>query len=299
MKLGVVLSVVSSMLFATLYYVSTIVHPMTGSSVFAWRILLGLPMLALIIARARGWPEVRQVMQRLLHEPKLLGLNVLCAMIIGVQLWLFVWAPVYGHALDVSMGYFLLPLVMVAVGRVVYGERLSAFQRAALVFAVTGVLHELWRAGSVSWVTALVALGYPPYFMLRRYLRLGSLGTLWMDMMFISPIAVWILASQATPVWQEFSLYPRLFVLAPLIAVISSMALAAYLSASRLLPMGLFGLLSYVEPVLLLLVAVALLREPVEPGQWLTYVPIWLAVMLLAAEGLLHWLHQRRKVFLN
>lgn len=296
MKQGIILSVLSSVLFATLYYSSTIVHPMTGSSVFAWRILLGLPMLAIIISRARGWPEVRSVAQRLRREPRLLGLSVLCAFIIGIQLWLFVWAPVYGYALDVSMGYFLLPLVMVLIGRVVYAERLSLLQRLALGFALAGVLHELWRVGSLSWVTALVALGYPPYFMLRRYLRLGSLSTLWFDMVFISPVALIVLLSQPVPVWQEFAHYPRFFVLAPLIALISSLALAAYLSASRALPLGLFGILGYVEPVLLFMVAVVLLQEPVGTAQWFTYVPIWLAVALVAFEGLLNWLHERRRL---
>ena len=290
------LSVLSSVLFATLYYASTIVHPMTGSSVFAWRILLGLPMLAIIISRARGWPEVRSVAQRLRREPRLMGLSVLCAFIIGIQLWLFVWAPVYGYALDVSMGYFLLPLVMVAIGRVAYGERLTPLQRVALGFALAGVLHELWLVGSLSWVTVLVALGYPPYFMLRRYLRLGSLSTLWFDMVFISPVALIVLLSQPVPVWQEFAHYPRLFVLAPLIALISSLALAAYLSASRVLPLGLFGILGYVEPVLLFMVAVVLLQEPVGTAQWFTYVPIWLAVALVAFEGFLNWLHERRRL---
>jgi chloramphenicol-sensitive protein RarD len=296
MKQGIMLSVLSSVLFATLYYASTIVHPMTGSSVFAWRILLGLPMLAIIISRARGWPEVRSVAQRLRREPRLLGLSVLCAFIIGIQLWLFVWAPVYGYALDVSMGYFLLPLVMVVIGRVAYGERLTPLQRVALGFALAGVLHELWLVGSLSWVTVLVALGYPPYFMLRRYLRLGSLSTLWFDMVFISPVALIVLLSQPVPVWQEFAHYPRLFVLAPLIALISSLALAAYLSASRALPLGLFGILGYVEPVLLFMVAVVLLQEPVGTAQWFTYVPIWLAVALVAFEGLLNWLHERRRL---
>lgn len=296
MRQGIVLSVLSSVLFATLYYFATLVEPMTGSSVFAWRVLLGLPMLAIIISRARGWPEVRHVARRLVAEPRLLGLSILCALIIGVQLWLFVWAPVYGYALDVSMGYFLLPLAMVVIGRFAYAERLSVLQRVALGFALVGVLHELWLVGSLSWVTAVVALGYPPYFMLRRYLRIGSLSTLWFDMVFLSPVALLVLLNQPVPVWQEFSQYPRLFLMAPLIALISSAALAAYLSASRQLPLGLFGILGYVEPVLLFMVAVLLLQSPMTTAQWFTYIPIWFAVVLVAFEGLLKWLHERRQI---
>ncbi|MEG1041324.1 MAG: EamA family transporter RarD, partial [Pseudomonas sp.] len=66
--------------------------------------------------------------------------------------------------------------------------------------------------------------------------------------------------------------------------------------ASRLLPFSLFGLLSYVEPVLLLGVAL-LLGESIKAGEWLTYLPIWLAVLVLILEGIKHLLrHQRRSV---
>src|SRR3546814_13395433 len=98
------------------------------------------------------------------------------AALIGFKLWLFSWAPLHNKALDVALGYFLLPLVMVLTGRVFYNERLSRFQLAAVALAAIGVENELVRVDSFSWATALVMFGYPPYFMLRRALRYGSLG---------------------------------------------------------------------------------------------------------------------------
>src|SRR3546814_18391194 len=80
-----------------------------------------------------------------------------------MQLWLFAWAPLNQKGLDVSMGYFLLPMVMVLLGRLFYGERLSRVQTMAVLVAAVGVSHELWRSGSFSWATALVIFGYPPY----------------------------------------------------------------------------------------------------------------------------------------
>src|SRR5690606_15042219 len=102
--------------------------------------------------------------KRLRREWRLWLLLPLSSALIGAQLWLFVWAPLHQKAMDVSMGYFLLPLVMVLVGRVLYQERLNRLQTAAVVVAAIGVTHELLRTGSFSWVTALVMFGYPPYF---------------------------------------------------------------------------------------------------------------------------------------
>ncbi|MBB5216783.1 EamA family transporter RarD [Parapusillimonas granuli] len=285
MTRGVVLSVLSSVLFAVLYYYTTLLHPLDGAEIFAWRILLCLPAVAVLLARSRGWKEVAQVFGRLRREWRLWLLLPLSSALIGAQLWLFVWAPLHQRALDVSMGYFLLPLVMVLVGRVLYKEKLNRLQTAAVAIAVLGVAHEFLRTGAFSWVTALVMFGYPPYFILRRKLRTGSLSTLWFDMMLMVPAAFFILGGQEVGVVEQFQLRPALLFLVPVLGAISSAALIAYLSASRYLPLGLFGLLGYVEPVLLFWVAFLFLSEEVPVAAWFTYVPIWVAVVLVAADG--------------
>lgn len=284
MKRGIILSVASSALFAGMYFYATLMQPFDGDIVFAWRVLMGLPMMALVVHRARGWTALRTTAQRFTRG-RFLAAMVLCSALLGVQLWLFVWAPLHGYALDVSMGYFLLPLVMVLAGRLVYREQLSSWQVWAVGFALLGVGHEWWRLGTVSWATALVALGYPPYFMLRRRLQVDALSSLWFDMLFLLPAAILILQSQAAEAARIFADHPRLLLQVPFLGLLSVVSLSMYLAASRLLPMSLFGLLSYVEPVLLFWVAFLLMGEPVAPSQWLTYGPIWLAVGLIAIEG--------------
>jgi chloramphenicol-sensitive protein RarD len=88
--------------------------------------------------------------------------------------------------------------------------------------------------------------------------------------------------------------HQNLYWLIPLLGAISASALIAYVLASRMLPFSLFGLLSYVEPVLLVGVAL-LLGETIGPDQWLTYLPIWAAVLVLVLEGFKHLLRQRRR----
>lgn len=289
MKQGVALSVFSSFLFAALYYYATVLEPLSGFSIFAWRVVLALPVLALLISRARHWKAVHEIHRRLCREWKLWLALLTCAALIGVQLLIFMWAPLHGYGLDVAMGYFLLPLVMVVVGRVFYGERLSRFQKVAVFMAVIGVSHELLRVGTFSWATAVTMLGYPPYFMLRRRLGMNALAGLWFDMLILSPVAVWLLASQDVSVVVQFLERPALWLMVPLLGAISSTALLCYLGASRRLPLGLFGILSYVEPVLLFWVAFLLLGETVTIESLGTYLPIWLAVMLMAVEGALAW----------
>lgn len=293
MKLGIGLALFSSVLFATLYYYSTLLSPLGGEDIFAWRILLGVPALAVLISRSRGWSEARRLWAALRADPKLFIVLLTGAALIGVQLWLFMWAPLHQKALDVSLGYFLLPLTMVLTGRLFYHERLGALQWAAVALAAVGVMHELVRTASFSWATALVMFGYPPYFMLRRRLRYGSLLMLWVDMLLLVPAALAILIFHDGVVAPLLA-HPRLLLLVPLMGVLSSVALACYISASRLLPMSLFGLLGYMEPVLLFWVALLLLGEGMAPGALWTYGPIWGAVGLITLQGVRSWLAERK-----
>jgi len=191
------------------------------------------------------------------------------------------------------MGYFLLPLAMVLTGRLVYGERLSRLQKVAVACAALGVGHELYQNGSFAWETLLVTIGYPIYFVLRRRCRTDHLGGLWCDMCLLLPWALYFVI-QGPLSSADLQAHPGLYALIPVLGAISASALIAYVLASRLLPFSLFGLLSYVEPVLLVGVAL-LLGETIGPDQWLTYLPIWAAVLVLVLEGVKHLLRQRRR----
>ncbi|WMI97262.1 EamA family transporter RarD [Pseudomonas chlororaphis subsp. aurantiaca] len=292
MSKGIALSVLASVLFAVMYFYTSLLAPLTGVEIFGWRMLLTAPCMTVFMLLSGEWRHVGAILKRLLGQPLLLLALPLSAALLGVQLWLFMWAPLNGYSLDVSLGYFLLPLTMVLTGRIVYGEQLSRLQTIAAGLATLGVLNELYQAGSFSWATLLVAIGYPVYFVLRKRLAADNLGGLWLDMALLLPIALWFVQSGE----QGFAVvdqHPWLYLLIPLLGLISASALVAYIIASRLLPFSLFGLLSYVEPVLLLGVAL-LLGESIKAGEWLTYLPIWLAVLVLVYEGFKHLMRQRR-----
>ena len=292
MSKGVVLSVAASVLFAVMYYFTSLLAPLSGLEIFGWRMLLTVPCMTVFMVVCGEWRQVWQLLRLLAGKPRLIGGIVLSSVLLGVQLWLFMWAPLNGRSLDVSLGYFLLPLTMVLTGRLVYGEKLSRLQLIAVVFAAIGVLNELYQVGGFSWATLLVIIGYPIYFVLRKRLGTDQLGGLWLDMALMLPVALWFVQSGE----QGFAVldaHKGLYGLIPMLGLISASALVCYIIASRLLAFSLFGLLSYVEPVLLLGVAL-LLGESIGPGEWLTYIPIWLAVMVLVFEGFKHLMRQRR-----
>lgn len=288
---GISASVLASVLFGALYYLSPFLAPLDGEQIFGWRVMLTLPFTTALVLWSGEWPQVQHLAMRVRTQP-LLALGLLAsAGLLGVQLWLFMWAPLHGRALPVSLGYFLLPLAMVLAGRAVFREFLHPAHRVAAALAAAGVAFAVVRAGGISWETWLVAIGYTVYFVLRRRLCTEGLAGHWVDMLLITPAAVWF-ALRAPSSLPLIAGHPRLYVLLSALGLVSAVALALYMAASRLLPLGLFGLLTYVEPVLLVIVAL-LLGEAVTQDEWPTYALVFAAVLVLVADGAARLLRDR------
>ena len=280
---GVAASLVSSVLFAAIFLLAGTLSGWGAEEIFGWRIVLTLATL-LVTLPLFGWgrAELADVSQRVRTKPALVPLGVLAAGLVGVQLWLFMWAPLHGMALSVSFGYFLMPLSMVVAGRLFFKERLSPWRKLAVALAALGVLHQAVSGGGLAWPTLLVCLGYPLYFVLRRMTGFDTLGAFAAELVVLVPAGVvFILAG---PHGVGGSRGPSGFVAVAAIGVLGAVAMLLYLLASKLLPLSVFGLLSYVEPILLVGVSV-LLGEVLHPSALLTYGPLLAALVLLGLDG--------------
>lgn len=284
MQKGVFLSVLASVLFGSMYYYTTLLEPLNGEEIYGWRMLLTLPVMTLFLIGTKDWGLVRSIALRLRREWKLYLVLPATSLLLGIQLWLFLWAPLHGHAMNVSLGYFMMPLVMVLIGRLHYRDKLSSFQKLAVLLAALGVINAVFQAGGFSWTSLLVCLGYPYYFVLRSRFKVDNLGGLWFDMLLMTPLALYF-ALAGEGLAQMTGLQFQLPLLILILGFLSASALISYILASRMLPFSLFGLLGYVEPVLLVLVAF-LIGETIAEQEWPTYLAIWLSLSVLAVEGL-------------
>ena len=281
---GVLASVAASVLFGVLFILPPLLDPLSPDGIFGWRVVLSLPIVTVLLLALRWWPEVSALAARLRRQRVLIAALLLDAALLAVQLWLFGWAPASGHGLDAALGYLLLPLVMVVIGLVGHRERLSPLRIGAVASALVGVAAAVVVAGGVSWVTAVVALGYPLYFTLRRRWNLDSIGALWFEILFMAPLAVWIVLQPDE--LAAAGAHPGMGWGIAALGLVSGTALLLYLFASLKLSFAIFGLLTYVEPVLLVVAAVTLLGESLEPTDLVVYGPIAVALGLLALESI-------------
>ncbi|ALO68000.1 hypothetical protein AS189_17795 [Arthrobacter alpinus] len=280
---GVATSLIASVLFAVIFLIAGLLPGWGAEEIFGWRVVLTLATLGAIFPFLPGArAEFRDLFLKVRRRPALLLPGLLAAGIVGVQLWLFMWAPLNGMALSVSFGYFLLPLTMVLAGRAFFADRLSPLRKLAVAAAAVGVAHEAFSAGGLAWPTLLVCLGYPVYFVLRRKSGFDHLPAFAAELLVLLPVGVYFILAgphglssggDTEGLWAAWS-----------IGILGGIAMALYLLASKWLPLSLFGLLSYVEPVLLVGVSL-FLGETLGWSAMFTYGPILLALLLLAVDG--------------
>lgn len=289
---GIALSVLASFVFGVLYIFTPLLQPLDSEQTFAWRMLATLPFLTAFMWWTGDLKHITDIFKRIVKQPSILLWLIISSLLCTTQLWLFLWGPINGRGLEVSLGYFLLPLVMVLVGCVLYKEKMSKLQILAVVCAAIGVGHEIWRIGAIAWETVYVALAYPLYFFMRRKFGTDHLGGFWWDLFLILPVAIYLgfVYSDSMPL---FFSAPHLIFAVLGLGFLSALGLGSYILASRYLPFVIFGLLSYLEPVLLAFASMAL-GERIQAGEWLTYIPIWFAVFVLIAEGALHLIQQHK-----
>ena len=279
---GILFSVSASILFGGVYYLSVVLQPISGEGLFGWRTLFTFPFLIPAFFLLKQQKLFVEFIKRLKNEPHLIGVLLCTSINMGVQMWLFLWAPVNGKAIEVSMGYLLMPLVLVLIGRFLYKERLSTIKVFAVLFAALGVLSKVVLTGVFSWESALVCVGYPVYFAMRKSFKIIHFSSFIIEMLLLLPIAVYF-------AWQvdiDFALQhnPKIYFWLVVLGIVSGVAFTLYMLSSQLLPINILGLMGYMEPFVMLVVSF-IIGEVLDKNSYILMVCLLIAVLLLIFDG--------------
>lgn len=280
---GILLSVFASLLFGVVYFLSTVLYPIQGTGLFGWRTLVTVPFVVIAVFLLKQQQEFISFITRLIQKPYLIIILLFNSLNIGTQMWLFLWAPVNGKAIEVSIGYLLMPLVMVLIGRFMFRERMSRIKGIAIVFAALGVFGKIWITGVFSWETAFVCIGYPVYFAVRKYFNILHLSGFLIEMLLMIPVSVYF-AAQVEMSWvlqQNAFAYEWLI----LLGLVGGIAFIAYIMASQRIPINILGLLGYLEPFTMFAVSF-LIGERLAQDSYILMGCLCAAVLLLILDGI-------------
>lgn len=211
------------------------------------------------------------------------ALLLLSAAMIGVNWLLYLYAVSSGHLLDASLGYYINPLVSVALGRVVLGERLRPMQAAAVGIAAAGVAVAVVWAGELPVMSLSLAVSFALYGLARKIAGVDALVGFLTETLLLLPAAiVWLVLTPEPFLPAE----PGNLALLMLTGLTTALPLIWFAAAAVRLRLTTLGLLQYVAPTCLLGLSVLAFGERVEPPRALMLALIWVALALYTADAL-------------
>ena len=276
---GILLALTANFIWgiAALYWIQT--KPIGPVDVMAHRALWTLPVTFLIVAYFGRLGETLALMRAL----KFCFWIALAALMLTINWGVYVFAVTNERATEASLGYFMLPLLTIALGIFVFGERSKPVHVLAISLAVIAVLVQLFAYGSLPWVSLTLALSFALYGAIRKQINADSMQGLFLESLCMAPFAaLWILTHDGSGMG-EHGLKVDLFLLCA--GAFTATPLLTYVAATRVLPLSTIGLLTYVGPSIQLIVAIFVLMEPVTSVTIATFGLVWLGVVAVSIEA--------------
>jgi chloramphenicol-sensitive protein RarD len=278
---GLAFGVGSYTLWGVLPLYIHLLNAVPALQVLAHRVLWSLALLIvliLVLRRARGIIAAARGRTLLL-----LGGS---ALMIGINWIVYIWAVQNGHVLEASLGYFINPLVNVALGFAFLGERLRRLQMGAIAIAAAGVLLLAASGGGALWLSLMLALSFGFYGLLRKVAAIDALGGLTVETLLLAPLSIAVLLYAGQSGTTAFGQSTHLDILLALAGVVTAAPLLLFAAAARRLPLATLGLLQYIAPTLQFAEAVLIFGEPVGTVHIVTFTLIWTGCALYAFDAL-------------
>ncbi|GJL95008.1 MAG: membrane protein [Hyphococcus sp.] len=215
--------------------------------ILAHRIIWSVPFGALLIALRKQWPEVRAA----ISSRRVLLLLMVSALAISANWLIYVWAVVNDQVLQASLGYYINPLMYVAAGVFILGEKLRPAQIVAVTLAFIGVLVMTFGAGVFPWAAILLAILFTLYGYLRKTTPVGAMPGLFIETSLLAPIALiflfWLMGNGAAVFTNQSMGKDILLILAGPVTVVP---LVLFALSARRLRLSTLGFLQYIGPTL-------------------------------------------------
>ncbi|MFS0737368.1 EamA family transporter RarD [Sphingomonas sp. 1P06PA] len=208
------------------------------------------------------------------------------AALIAVNWLVYIWAVNGGHVLEASLGYFINPLVNVALGVAVLGERLRPRQGVAVALAAIGVLAMAIAGGGAIWVPLTLAFSFGTYGLVRKLAPIDALGGLLVETALLAPACLAVLAWAGATGAGVFGADRATDGLLILAGAVTAIPLLLFAAAAKRLRYATIGLLQYIAPTLQFVLAVTLFGEALLPIHLFTFGCIWAGCAIYAFDML-------------
>lgn len=288
---GFLLGVLAYVLWGGFPLYFPLLEPASAFEILAHRIVFSALTLLVLVVLVRRTSHLRA----LLRDRRVLTLLTAAAAVIAINWVAFIWGVNHDRVVEVSLGYFVNPLVTVLMGVLILGERLRSAQWLALALALLAVVILTVDYGHPPWVALILAFSFGTYGLMKKKADVGAVESLCLETVMLAPLAaayLVLLAVRGTLVFGHHGLGNTLLLAST--GLVTAVPLLAFGAAATRLNLTTIGLLQYIAPTFQFALGVLWFHEPMAASRWVGFGLVWVGLILFTTEALRHRRRQLR-----
>lgn len=257
-------------------YMKLVAH-IPAAEVVAHRALWSVPVAGIVLLVLRRTADITAA----LRSPRTLMMAALTAGLISINWGIYVWAIAVDRAVETALGYYINPLVAIVMGAVLLGEKLSRAQIVSVLLACAAVVMLTVEAGGLPWVSLALAFSFACYGFLRKTLPIGPSQGFFLEVIILSIPALGFATWLALSGQSHFRVgEPMDMLLLILCGPVTAVPLILFAFGAKLLRYSSIGIMQYIAPTMITIIAVFVFQEPFGPARIAAFALIWAALAI-------------------
>lgn len=245
------------------------------------RILWSMVFMAVYITVFRKWNEILPIFR----DRKKLGICFVCGILITINWGVYIYAVNSGHVLDASLGYFIEPVLVGAIGVLIFREKLSRFEKVTFAFAAAGLLYMVVMTRTFPVMALLIAGSFAAYGAVKKMIQVPPHVSLFMETLCMAGFALLFVVYADTHAMGSVGvLEGAQFLLLPACGVVTSIPLLLFNIGVKQIPYYISGILMYINPTLQFVMGLFYFHEPLDRNRLTAFVVIWIGILFTVYE---------------
>lgn len=269
-------------------YFKALAH-IPAAEILMHRVIWSVSVLVLLIIGLKNLTKVRIA----LRSRRVIFTLLLAGILLAGNWLLFIWSVNNNYMLEASLGYFINPLINVFLGRFFLGEKLRNMQKLAVGIAILGVVLLVVSYGQLPWIALTLACSFSIYGLLRKQVNVDSMPGLFIETSMMLPAAATyyvFFASSASNLLENSVELNALLLFA---GVMTTAPLLCFTAAARRIKYGSLGMIQYIGPSLMFILAITIYKESLSIDRLITFVMVWIALAIFSYDSLANFRKNR------
>ena len=289
---GVLLGIIGYLFWGMFPLFFALLDSVSPIEIVAHRIIWSLIVVVLVLIIGKQWRAFTAAFSR--RNIIILGS---AAIFLSINWLVYVYAVTSNQVVQASLGYFVNPLISVAMGVIILKERLRLTQWTAVGIALIAVIVLTIASGSVPWIALTLGFSFGTYGLLKKYANLPSLHSLGIETAVLFPVALIILGIAVANGSESFVLDgPKITFLLIMLGPITAIPLLAFGGASTRIPLSTLGVLQYITPMGQFLLGVLVFQEAMSTGRWIGFALVWSSLTIFTIDMYRHTRTRNRQL---